>query len=114
MWTKEQLIKILRDPHNTADYRGWQDKIEHLESLCRQAADMLEAPQPEDGAMRARIITECREACMAVHANADEAAEAKDAVGEPYKTGYIDAAIDCDEALFRLLNCSSPQEEKGR
>ena len=59
---------------------------------------------PEGETTRARIITECREACMDVHAGADEAAKAKDAIGEPYKTGYIDAAIDCDEALFQLLS----------
>jgi hypothetical protein len=73
------------------------DDAEHWEKLAREIERELTLN-------RLWIIMECREACLEVHAGADDAAKANDAIGEPYKTGYIDAAIDCDEALYRLLS----------
>lgn len=70
--------------------------MQNLLALC--AKDSSEA-SPR---VRAAIIAECREACMAVFADADEAAKAKD-IEDNYKCGYTDAAIDCDEALFRMI-----------
>lgn len=59
--------------------------------------------RPEDAsALRAKVIMECRGACLEVLNGADEASKAKDVV-ENYRCGYIDAAVDCDEALFQML-----------
>lgn len=61
---------------------------------------------PEE-AFRAKVIMECRAACLGVMEDADEASKAKDVV-DNYRCGYIDASVDCDEALFQLLRV--PQE----
>lgn len=52
-------------------------------------------------------IEAAREAVMGVHADAHEAAKAKDATD--YTAGYQDAAIDCDEELKDLLRLHPPQ-----
>lgn len=51
----------------------------------------------------------CREACLEVGKDAQEAAKAKDATD--YVAGYQDAAVDCDEAL-RQFAADGGQEPK--
>lgn len=52
------------------------------------------------------ILERCREICMRVSFEAEEAAKAKDATD--YAAGYRDACVDIDEEI-RALTSSKPQ-----